>query len=68
MIANALPDVSELSLIVLTGGISHDPQSFDQPVALNPDRFLKTEFGTREGADDTGRRHDMVFGCGRVRV
>ena len=44
----------------------HDDMAFDHPEVFNPDRFLTSEFGTKRDVDETGRRHDMPFGCGRV--
>lgn len=52
--------------MISLGGINYDPAAFGEPDKFDPDRFLRSEFGTRDGADDTGRRHDLVFGCGRV--
>ncbi|KAH8093927.1 cytochrome P450 [Cristinia sonorae] len=52
-------------ILVNMWAIYRDEESFDHPETFDPDRFLKSEFGTKEGADDTGRRHDIVFGCGR---
>ncbi|THH28527.1 hypothetical protein EUX98_g5654 [Antrodiella citrinella] len=46
-------------------GINHDPEAFDHPEEFNPERFLHSDLGAREGADCTGRRNDMVFGSGR---
>ncbi len=44
----------------------HDPDSYDQPESFMPERFLTSPFGTRPGADDTGRSKDIYFGGGRV--
>lgn len=52
--------------IRFVGAIYHDPESFAAPETFNPDRFLESEFGTVKGADNTGRKSDMMFGCGRV--
>ena len=47
--------------------MSHDERAYDNPEDFNPDRFLISEYGTKHGVDDFGRRHDMAFGSGRVR-
>ncbi|TCD64317.1 hypothetical protein EIP91_004264 [Steccherinum ochraceum] len=46
-------------------GIYHDEDAYTQPNVFMPERFLKTEFGTTPGADNTSRRNDMHFGAGR---
>ncbi|TFY80567.1 hypothetical protein EWM64_g3445 [Hericium alpestre] len=52
-------------ILVNLWAIGQDPEAFDSPEAFNPDRFLTSEFGTKPGADDSGRRHDLHFGYGR---
>jgi cytochrome P450 len=44
----------------------HDPQAYEDPETFNPDRYLLSEFGTKQSADNTGRRHDLHYGGGRV--
>ncbi|KAK0451681.1 cytochrome P450 [Armillaria borealis] len=46
-------------------GMLHDPDSYDQPDSFMPERFLTSPFGTKPGADDTGRSKDIYFGGGR---
>jgi cytochrome P450 len=41
---------------------------FDDPESFLPDRFLKSEFGTKPGVDATAFKHSIPFGFGRVRV
>lgn len=43
-----------------------DANLFEHPETFNPERFLTSESGIKEGADDTGLRYDLVFGFGRV--
>ena len=45
----------------------HD-EVYERPSEFYPDRFLQSEFGTREEArkDDDIRRHTYPFGSGRV--
>ncbi|EUC41238.1 hypothetical protein COCMIDRAFT_40564 [Bipolaris oryzae ATCC 44560] len=46
-------------------GIFHDPDFYDHPEEFRPERFLKTEFGTKPGVDMTGYRNNFTFGAGR---
>lgn len=50
----------------IPGGLYHDPELFDEPETFDPQRYLRTEFGTKPGVDAEGFRHTMPFGCGRV--
>jgi len=53
------------TIFVNNWGMFHDDEVFDQPEVFNPDRFLASEYGTKAKVDESGRRHDMVFGSGR---
>ncbi|KAI1407228.1 cytochrome P450 [Hypoxylon sp. FL1857] len=58
--------IPEDSLIFMnTYGIFHDPNMYEDPETFNPERFLKTPFGTKEGVDTQGYRDNLVFGAGR---
>ncbi|KAJ8072218.1 hypothetical protein PM082_015776 [Marasmius tenuissimus] len=46
-------------------GIYHDPDTFEDPELFYPDRYLKTEFGTKPGIDDSCWRSTLPFGTGR---
>ncbi|CAL1707421.1 unnamed protein product [Somion occarium] len=48
-------------------GMSRDPELFDDPNRFWPERYLKSEHGTKPGVDTTGLRSDMPmsFGGGR---
>ncbi|KAL0565801.1 hypothetical protein V5O48_016223 [Marasmius crinis-equi] len=46
-------------------GIYHDPDIYDDPETFNPERYLKTENGTRSGVDGSDLRPNLQFGCGR---
>ncbi|KAL1710405.1 cytochrome P450 [Schizophyllum commune] len=46
-------------------GLFHDPDLFDEPYTLNPDRFMLTEHGTKPGVDDSAFRSTLIFGFGR---
>ena len=52
--------------LLFIGAMNRDATLFDHPDLFDPDRFLKTENGTKKGVDDTGLRPDLVFGFGRV--
>ncbi|KAL1745675.1 cytochrome P450 [Schizophyllum fasciatum] len=46
-------------------GVFNDPDLFDAPEQYNPARYLKAEFGTRPGVDDSNFRSTLIFGAGR---
>ncbi|KDQ20363.1 hypothetical protein BOTBODRAFT_379163 [Botryobasidium botryosum FD-172 SS1] len=53
------------TILVNTWGIYHDENIYEDPTKFWPDRFIKSEFGTRDGVDDVDRRHTLPFGFGR---
>jgi hypothetical protein len=55
-----------ISVHFVSGGINHDPELFEDPEAFNPDRYLRSEYGTKPGVDVTDFRHTIMFGAGRV--
>lgn len=58
--------IPEDSMIFMNSyGIYHDPEFYDNPEKFDPERFIKTEFGTKEGVDETGYRNNLAFGAGR---
>jgi cytochrome P450 len=48
--------------------MSHDERVYHEPEVFKPERFLISEYGTKDNVDNFGRRHDLAFGSGRVRV
>lgn len=48
------------------GGINHDPDIFEDPENFNPDRYMRSEYGTKPGIDEKDFRHTLIFGAGRV--
>ncbi|KAF2129630.1 putative cytochrome P450 monooxygenase [Dothidotthia symphoricarpi CBS 119687] len=58
--------IPENSMIFMNSyGLYHDPKFYDEPEMFDPERFIKTEFGTKEGVDVTGYRNNLAFGAGR---
>lgn len=41
---------------------------FEDPSVFNPERYLNSEFGVKEGANVNGLRDNLPFGAGRVSV
>ncbi|KAK7048546.1 putative cytochrome P450 [Favolaschia claudopus] len=52
-------------LIVNLWGIFHDPELFEDPEKFEPERYLRTESGTKPGVDASAFRHNLIFGHGR---
>jgi len=46
-------------------GINHDPEVYDDPESFNPDRYLRSEHGTKPGINEADFRHTLIFGAGR---
>ncbi|KAI8961019.1 cytochrome P450 [Daldinia sp. FL1419] len=46
-------------------GLFHDPDLYDDPEIFNPERFLNSPFGTKQGAYTGAYRNNLAFGAGR---
>ncbi|EIN04045.1 cytochrome P450 [Punctularia strigosozonata HHB-11173 SS5] len=53
------------TMIVNLWGIYHDSDVFEDPEMFSPDRYLKSEYGTKSDVDPSDFRHSMPFGAGR---
>ncbi|EIN04046.1 cytochrome P450 [Punctularia strigosozonata HHB-11173 SS5] len=53
------------AIIVNMWGIYHNPDVYDDPEMFNPERYLKSEFGTKPDVDPSYFKHTMPFGFGR---
>ncbi|KAJ7182865.1 cytochrome P450 [Mycena crocata] len=53
------------TIFVNTWGIFHSPDLYDDPEDFIPERFLRTEHGTKPGVDGSDLRLNLVFGVGR---
>jgi cytochrome P450 len=52
--------------LVVAGAIFRDPELFDDPDSFEPERYMKTEFGTKSEVQGRDFRDTLVFGSGRV--
>ena len=46
-------------------GMFNDPDMYEDPEEFQPERFLRTPFGLKEGADAKGYRQNLAFGAGK---
>ncbi|KDQ16557.1 hypothetical protein BOTBODRAFT_54002 [Botryobasidium botryosum FD-172 SS1] len=53
------------TIFVNAWGIFHDENVYEDHDRFWPDRYIKSEFGTKEGVDDSDRRINFAFGSGR---
>jgi len=55
------------TIFINVWAIYHDENLFEEPKKFIPERFLTSQYGTREGIDpkEVANLRDMVFGAGR---
>ncbi len=41
---------------------------FENPEKFDPERYIKSEYGVKDGASSDGIRDTLPFGAGRVRI
>ncbi|KAL9584899.1 MAG: hypothetical protein Q9212_001833 [Teloschistes hypoglaucus] len=57
--------IPEDSLIFMNiYGLFHDPEIYHDPEIFDPERFLRTPFGVKEGVDTKAYRNNLAFGAG----
>ncbi|KAF7350490.1 Cytochrome P450 [Mycena venus] len=54
----------DTTIVLNTYSVFHNPEIFEEPEVFNPERFMKSEHGTRPGMD-TDFRDNFLFGAGR---
>ncbi|KAL4264953.1 cytochrome P450 family protein [Pleurotus pulmonarius] len=58
--------IPEGAIIVMnTWGIFHDTDVFENPDKFDPERYIKSEYGIKDGASSDGIRDTLPFGAGR---
>ncbi|EJD48900.1 cytochrome P450, partial [Auricularia subglabra TFB-10046 SS5] len=53
------------TIFINNWGIFHDENLFENAEAFEPERFVKNEFGVRDGVDTKDLRENLAFGYGR---
>jgi cytochrome P450 len=51
----------DTAIFMNTYGIYNNPDVYEDPHEFKPERFLKTEFGTKEGVDKAGYGNNLAF-------